>query len=240
MDIDGLVKLSDAETRRAKTQDEMAMTMADIALKLAQVEVVHQQAIRQYLENVAKFLEIQWDQQAHHQLLRMRNIKLREVEKLKAAAAHARKATENVGKLLIGGGGADYIGFGWGGFDYFRLHTPPDASVKIGGIVVSAEAFSASSWAHPTHDVQDELPESRRDMGHLWQWAQHRNYYPRPGKAAWALVAEYVTIISEAAAARAHKLENEIQAAGNAALELEKLDWERLKKSNEASDKPDK
>lgn len=219
LDLDGFVKLSDAGIREAEAH-------ADIVGKMVEAEIKWQQAVHAALENLAKLLDIQWDAQAHKQLIRMRNVKLRNAKLAKTEAEHLSQAVMWVNKLMSGDVSLTAVTSGWMSFGFIR------SRVALGGAIlpVPDDKFVYDrelSWAHPDGGGSTVAPG--RDPGAVLRWARINNFYPIAGGPAWLWLTGYLAKLSAVAAAEAEKIDKRVEVAENAALELERRDWDRLK-----------
>jgi hypothetical protein len=232
MDLDGFIKLGDSEIRAAHARADVASKMADVATKIAQLGLIREETIKKRLENIAKALDIKWDTQAHDHLLKIRNAALADAKRLEDEAQKAREFTDRMSRLLAGDGSWTAIRDAWLAFEYFRGRAPTTAAIKMGKVKVKPSAYKADSWRHPEDKSIADVPASERDLGRLWRWARTHTLYPKSDSAAWDALAEYFQIMSEAATARAAAIMTEADTAQNEAIELAKLDWERLKQPN--------
>jgi hypothetical protein len=232
MALDDLIKMGDAEIRAAQAQADVANKMADVATKVTQLGVIREEIIKKRLENIAKAFDIQWDRQAHDHLLRIRNQALQKARRHEMESQNARRHADRLGRLLAGDGSWTGIRDAWIAFEFFRGRAPASAAIKMGSVPVEPEAYSAASWRHPEDKQFDDVSESDRDLGRLWHWARTQTLYPRTGSAAWTALAAYLDAMAEAAAARVAELRAETEQLQNDALELAKIDWERLKDEN--------
>jgi hypothetical protein len=238
VDLDGFIKLNDAQradaTAGADITGKLASadsTLADIPQKLAQADLTEQQAINQLLKNFKLSQEIQWDADAHRQLLRERNKKLQEAERIAKERPKLNSALLHVGALIRGAASIESIGYGWMAFAYLRDHAPVTATIKAAETPPADSAFDKSSWGHPLHDVPD-LPQDRNG-GALLDWAAKHSCYPKWGSMAFAFVAGFLQSLSDAAAVEAAEIQTRLDAAQKAASELETRDWDRLKNVTE-------
>lgn len=227
-DLDGFIALNDAQIRSNESQASIADKLAGIPQKLAQADLTEQQAIHQHLENVAKWLDIQWDAQAHEHLLTMRNVALQNARETRRETDKLRHSIGHVTALMAGGGDWTAIRDGWVALAYVRQRLPLEVSLKAVQVPTDESAYSRDSWKHPTHDVPPIMPASR-DPGSLLDWARQNTCYPKWGSAAAALVGNYLQALAAAATAEAAALQDQQESAENSAIELCKLDWERLK-----------
>lgn len=232
MTIDGFIKLSDAETRAATARANIANTMADVATKIAQIGLIKEETIKKRLENIAKALDIKWDKQAHDHLLKTRNMALQEARKLEEEADKTKRFTERLSRLLAGDGTWTNIRDAWVAFEFFRGRVPAAAAIKMGSIVVESQAYQATSWKHPEKKPVSDVPQEDQDLGGMLGWARKNTLYPKTGSAAWQALAAYLEAMSEAATERASQIRTEADEAEKEALELSKLDWDRLKEKN--------
>lgn len=229
MDLHGLIKLAEAELHAAHRRVIVAGKLADVAPKVAQLDLSRQETIKQRLANVAKALDIKWDVQAHDRLLKIRDRAMEDAERLKDEAENVREFTDRLGRLLSGDGNWTAIRDAWMAFEFFRGRVPTAAAVKLGRVRVESPAYSADSWRHPENNRIDDVPASERDLEGLWRWARRRTLYPKSHSAAWNALAACLEAMCENAAARADKMGIESDEAEMEAIEFEKLDWERLK-----------
>lgn len=230
MDLDGFVKLVDAQRNVATTQASVANTMADVATKVANLSVIAEQAIKARLDNIAKYLSIQWDVQAHKHLLKTRNQALRNAKKLETEAKRTSKNAASIGRLLTGAGSATSTRDAWIAFEFFRNRVPVGAAIALGKVKAKAAAYKAASWGHATKTPAVDVPKEQRSISSLWQWAEQNVYYPKSGSAAWDALADYLQVMDTAAATQAAALRDAATAAEKDARELAKLDWDRLTK----------
>ncbi len=227
MDLDGFIKLNDAQLRWANGKVDGAGKMADVAMKYAQIALVKEQVLRARLENIAKALDIQWDSQAHAHLLKIRNLSLQRAKRVRDEADQVAAMTSRLGRLLSGGGSWISIRDGWIAFIFFRARLPVGAAIKAGQIVVTADTYEVASWIHPDHEIK-QLPPAH-DPGSLWAWAAAGTYLPRIATPAWDALAGTLQAWSEAAEAEAAALSAKADQLAKDALELSKIDWDRLK-----------
>jgi hypothetical protein len=232
LELDGFIKLNDAQLRASQVRADVAGKMADVATKVAQLGVIREEIIKKRLENIAKALDIKWDTQAHAHLLRMRNQSLQEARRIDREAEKVRSFSDRLGRLLAGDGSWTALRDAWLAFEFFRGRVPTSAAVKMGSVPVEPAAYTAASWRHPERKQIGDVPADERDLGGLWGWARRQTLYPRTGSPAWNALAAYLGVMSEAAAAQADKLQGEADAAEKDAIELATLDWDRLKDKN--------
>jgi hypothetical protein len=231
MDLDGFIKLGDAETRAATARADIAGKMADVATKIAQLGLIREETIKKRLENIAKAFDIQWDKQAHDHLLKIRNLALQDARRLEDEADKTKRFTDRLSRLLAGDGSWTAIRDAWLAFEFFRGRVPASAAIQMGSVPVESDAYASDSWRHPEKKQFEGLPEDERDVGGLWKWARTHTLYPRTGTAAWQALAAYLEVMSEAATTRAEQIRKEADEAETDAIELAKLDWERLKET---------
>lgn len=226
MDLDGFIKLSDANIRES-------MAPADILGKLASAELTWQQAQHQSLVNLAKQLDIEWNEQAHKQLRRMINLKLQAARLQRTDAEHFKDSTAAVNRLMSGDVSLTAATSGWIGFGYLR------SKIALGAAMLPVPddkfVYDRISWDHPG-GWRSSSGEPGRDPGSVLRWARINNLYPVAGGPAWLWLGGYLAKLGEAAAAEAAKIDARVQATENAALELERRDWDRL---NAKPDKPE-
>ncbi len=229
MDLDGFIKLAEAEAHAAAARADIAGKMADVATKAAQLGLIHEAEITKRLENIAQAFDIKWDRQAHDRFLQIRNLALQEAKRLEDEAHRTRRFIDRLSRLLAGDGNWTAIRDAWIAFEYFRGQLPASAAIKMGSVEVDPAAYSADSWRHPEDKPIDDVPARERDLGKLWGWARKRTLYPKSHSAAWRALAAYLKVMNEAAAARSDKIRTAVDATDNEAIELAKLDWERLR-----------
>jgi hypothetical protein len=228
MNLASFINLQDAQIRANETQATIADKLADIPGKLAQADLTEAQPVNQHLKNVALFLNIGWDRQAHYQLERAKTIALQMARVLRNRRQLFADRTRDAGWLLAGEGSATAITAGWIGFEFLRPTLPFLAAMKAGTVPLPAEAFDRSAWLHPEHDVP-RLP-GMHDGGTLLGWARTSNLYPVLGGPAWTYIAGILQSLADAAATEAAELDKQTAAAEASALELEKIDWSRVQK----------
>jgi hypothetical protein len=220
MDLDGFLKLDDQQIKEATAQ-------ADIAGKWIQNEILWQQAVKAAEQNLALFLNIRWDADAHGHLVRTRNIALQRVRVLRERSARLESAVRGANRLLAGEGSWDAIRDGWLGFEYLRGVLPFSASAKAAAMVPDPASYEQGSWLHPMHDVPN--PPTHRDPGSLLKWARINTLYPVMGGAAWNYMATFLTALNEGATNLATEIQARTADAEKAALAIEQQDWDRLK-----------
>lgn len=226
MAIDDLIKVNDAEIRAAQAQADIANTMADVATKVARLGEIREDIIKKRLENVAKALDIRWDQQAHDHLLRSRNQALQKARRHQNERNTAQGHFDHLGRLLAGDGMG--ITAAWIAFKYFQERSPASALLKMGRINIDPVAYTARSWRHPDERQFGDVPEDDRDLGQLWKWARTNNLYPRTQSAAWNALGDSLEIMGESAKQRVDELVKETKELEDDARELAKIDWDRL------------
>ncbi|MBW3597263.1 MAG: hypothetical protein KY475_08315, partial [Planctomycetes bacterium] len=91
MEFGDFLRLVEAQRNAAVTKADVAVKLADVANKIANLGLIREQIIAARLENVAKFLDIRWDAEAHADLLKARNRARRESRKLKTEAATVQR-----------------------------------------------------------------------------------------------------------------------------------------------------
>ena len=224
--IDGFVKLNDASLKRSEAQASVANTLADAATKIAKLGLIHEETIKARLENVAKFLDIKWDAQAHKHLMKVRSLAYHRQTVLRNEWRLLRANLLRVGVLLAGGGSWTSMRDGWIAFDFLRSHVKPSVLGKAGIVVPRPGAYRASSWLHPNRQV---VEITAKDPGGLLTWARRQTCYPMIGGDAWTYIAGYLETLEQAASDEAVLMQAEVDEAEKAALELSKIDWERLK-----------
>lgn len=220
MDLDGFLKLNDAQIKTADAQ-------ADNAVKLTQAEINWAQADHQKLENLRLLLNIQWDSEAHHHLLRMRTEALMRARVLRNEADKLRRNLGHVTWLLAGGGDWEQIRDGWLALAYLRDHGGSEATIKAAAVRPDETSYHADAWSHSTHAAEEY--KERHDAGALLQWAQKHTYFPAFDGPAWTWLANTIQALDAAAGEEAKRLEARLVAAQKDARELEDRGWDRLK-----------
>ncbi len=228
-DLDGFIKLNDARLKAATTEADIAGKLADVATKVANLSLIREESTKKRLENVAKALDIQWDAQAHATLQLARNRAMQRERLLQSERSRLQMHIGRLPQLLMGAGSWAAIRDAWISFTYTWKESSIAAVTAAGSIRVSDEAYEASAWRHPIRVAVEPLPAGERFLGALWDWARRHTYYPISGSAAWAALAIVLQSLSDSAAEEATKLETEIEAVHREAIELSKLDWDRLK-----------
>jgi hypothetical protein len=234
MNIDGFIALSDAQIRESESQAGIADKLADIPDKLAHADLTEQQAVKQHLENVAKLLSITWDQQAHQQLLQIRNLALQKARSIENEGKRLAIAIQHVGLLMNGEPSWEGTQSGWIGFDYLRGHLPFGAALRVFPLLPELEAYEPAAWLHSNHPVTS-LQLRSHDPGSLIHAARIANYYPLMGGPAWLWLSGFLQGLADCAAAEAAAIQARLEVAQKSALELEKLDWDRLKPASQAA-----
>jgi hypothetical protein len=226
--LDGFLQLSDQQIKEAQAA-------ADVSLKLSQAEINWQLADHQALQNVALLLNIKWDEQAHKQLLRMRNIKLRRVKELEARMLRISMWIHDTRYIIDGPQHRDQVRDGWIGFNGLRAFTPTQILVRSFREVPidPIGCFDNVNWLHfkKTTGEPETVPQyvGIKDAGTLWYWAARNNYYPVVGNAAWNHLAAFVSNISEGCDAEAARLQTKVEKAQAEAQAFMDKDYERLK-----------
>ncbi len=225
MDLDGIIKLSEAQCREATVGAQIAKTMAE-------TQVIWQEVYKKQLENVALFLYIKWDEQAHDNLLKQRNIALRRERQIREKQEVLEKKIRAINGLITGGTGSlEAIQQGWLGFFYVRNFLEPSTIIKAyRKVKPDADVFITDSWTHPwaaNGALVLGIPQGN-DLTALFQWAARGNYYPKQGWGAWEYLTQFIEALNDAANEEAAELEKKVADAHAAALELSKIDWKRL------------
>jgi hypothetical protein len=228
-DLDGFIKLTDARLKAATAEADTAGKMADVATKVLNLDSIREDIIRKRLENVAQSLDIQWDAQAHATLLRARNLALQRQRQLERERTRLQVHIRRLPRLLMGAGSWTTIRDAWVSFTFVWQDSSIAAVTAAGSVVVSDEAYLAASWRHPNGVAIEPLPAGERFLGALWDWARRHTYYPTSGGAAWAALAIVLQSLSDSADAEATKLDTDMEAVHKEAIDLSKLDWDRLK-----------
>jgi hypothetical protein len=226
VDYDGLIAIGDAQVRAATAQATIADTLAGVPQKLAQAELTRQQAIRQQLENLAKFLDIRWDAQAHQSLIRVSKLALQKAtnarQEAKTFADHVRRLTW----LMSGSADATGVVAGWIAFYYVLTHLPAAVTVQALSHDPAEEAFDVDAWKHPNH--APPVMVSDHDGGTLLDWARKGNCYPRLGSAAWLYLSQVITAMSDGSKTHAAQIVADVEKLEADARALQMLDWKRL------------
>lgn len=228
-DLDGLIKLNDARIKSATSQADIANKMADVAKKIAELGKIREEVIKMRLENIAKALDIKWDKQAHRNLLRVRKQAMQRDRRLTKEKERLEKHCGRLSNLLRGAGSWTVIRNAWISFNYAWGASSIAAVTAAGSIDVSDVAYLETSWKHPKGLPIEPLPAEERFLGALWDWARQRTVFPRTGSAAWTALANVLQSLSDSAQTEAEKMATEIEAVHKEAIELSKLDWDRLK-----------
>lgn len=217
MELDSILKLNDAHIKTATAQADVAGKLIDNKLKLEAV-------LKARLENIAKFLDIRWDSQAHTHLLRTRNLALQKARDLEREREKLRKKLKEVNWLVEGSGSLAGIVAGW--IAYQHLVTNFGGLVKTQAQAPDASAYEPTAWLHLSKEIKDKPPTT--SSFHLISWARQRNYFPHPQGAAWRYIVSQLTAINQAAEEEATELEKRLDVAKKEALALEERDWNRL------------
>jgi hypothetical protein len=226
MDIEGFTKLHDASLRQITTRGEVATLLAAVATKITTLGVIRDEIIKARLDNISKFLDIKWDVQAHKHLVKMRNLLLHHERLAREEWRQMKMHLFRVGTLLAGGGSWTSMRDAWVAFEFLRGHCPPSIIAKAGDVVPRKGAYRAGAWLHPNNRA---VVITAQDPGSLIQWARHNTCYPITGGDAWRYLADYLETLEQACKAEAASIEIRIAAAQEEALELCKVDWDRLK-----------
>jgi hypothetical protein len=226
-DLDGFIKLNDAQIRSNESQAGIVDRLSGIPQKLAQAALVEQQAVHQHLENIAKELDIEWDAQAEASLLRTRNARLRALRLAQDEAVLLKSHVLHVGFLLRGSGTVAGISAGWQGFYYLFAHAPVKAIEAAFTAAAGVSAAELKYWEHPTVPVM--VAPGAPDNGTLLDWARRHNYYPRVGTPAYQMVAGILQSLSDAAGQRAAQLDARLDVLKKDVDAILARDWDRLK-----------
>jgi hypothetical protein len=223
MDVDGIIMLSDASVREAEAQ-------AGIAKTLAEAGVIWQQALHKYFENVALAVNIKWDDQAHTNLLKQRNIGLQREKELRDRASKLGRKLQAMRSLLSGGTGSiEAVQQGWLGFYFMLGNVPASVFTKAHREVKPDEdTFNNDSWRHPFRGAAVVSIPAGKDVNLLFQWAARNNYLPKTGWGSWEYLSKFIETVNAGAMEAAQSIDKKLEAAHAAALELSKLDWKRL------------
>ncbi|MBW3600018.1 MAG: hypothetical protein KY475_22445 [Planctomycetes bacterium] len=136
MEFGDFLKLVESQRNVAATKADIATNMAEVATKIANLGLIREQILKARLENIAKFLDIRWDAEAHADLLKARNRARREARKLEAEAATTERHSQRLGSLLAGHGSWTRVRDAWIAFEYFFARIPIEAAAQIGRIEV--------------------------------------------------------------------------------------------------------
>lgn len=232
MEVDGLVKLMEADRNAALARASIANTMADVATKYANLHLIKEQVIKARLDNIAKYLGISWDIAAHKDLIKTRNQARQKAKQLDQQAKIAGVKVEGLSTVLSGGAPASRIREGWSGFQFFRERVSGFAIAAIGKIKMPKSIYDPKHWYAPAKKQVKAIGEAQQDFGGLVDWARAGNYIPKLPSPPWKVFAEYVEAINEAAGKLAAARKAEAEAAEKDARELAKEDWARLKKAD--------
>jgi hypothetical protein len=242
IDFDGLLSWAQVQSSYADSQVKVANSLADNAVKFsqtdadnagkyAQADLTEQQAIQQSLKNVALYMGMEWDKEAHTNLIRQRNIALQRGRKAEEAYAQlVRKA--HLVSALINGGSWDAVRDGWIAFFYIAKAAPTATLVQIyRGLKMDEDGYSKDSWLHPwvNEGAVVEQYTGVKDVNLLLQWAAKKTYYPKQGFGAWEYLSTLLEKLDQGAAEQTIKLEAKMKEAEAAAELLSKIDWDRLK-----------
>lgn len=224
-DIPG--KYADAGLTRAKSVGEVAAAqsaLADIPNKLATAQMTFQQAVGKYLENVAAYLNIQWDEQAHSHLLKARANALQEARAARQHAEFAKLQAERLPRLLASGGTWTGIRDAWTAYRYTMQRDAVLVAPVLASLTPEGEKWMS---ARTSAVVPCRQPQ---DVGTLLHYAATHTLLPVLGTPAWAMLSTLLTALSDAQREKATVLKAEADLAATSARQLEQLDWSRLSK----------
>jgi hypothetical protein len=227
MDLNGYLALNDAQIKTAEAQ-------AEIAGKLSQAEIQWAQADHQKLENVRLLLNIKWDAEAEHNLLRVRNHALQEARKIEQEGVKLRLATGKVTWLLAGGGDWERIRDAWLAFEYLRGHLDFSTAIKATHPQADPACYDSAAWRHPVNSATVPYIQPH-DPGALLDWARRLTYFPVMDGPAWLWIVGYLNGLDAACAEEAKSIQSRLNAAQKEARELQARDWDRLNQSQKAS-----
>mgnify|MGYP001565877020 CR=1 FL=1 len=220
---DIFVKLHDAQIKESEAQATIAGQMTDVAIKAGEAYERIQAA---HLQNVAKFLDIKWDSQAHASLVRARNVALRKAAQLRSESKIVATKARELGKLLAGGSWTA-VRNAWIAFDYFYGR----CAAKVTFPATPPGAYESSAWLHPDHEIGEALDAAHHDPFNLFRWARTHSYFPKEGTPAFEAMQGRLAALAKAADAMASELTAGLAEAEKAALEIHKIDWDRLKET---------
>ena len=227
----GILQLHDCVLKEAECKARIAGMMAETALKWQEVR-------HKSLQNLALWLDIKWDAQAHDNLIRQKMKAQNLVTKLKEQSEHITRKLEWALKMTRASGlSYDGVRAAWLGFYFITDKTPPKILIAAyAKLEPDPEAFKVNSWAHPYHrDGSIVTPyQGVKDPTSLFAWAARHNYFPVYGEHAYEYYVGLLEHLNEGALQNAVVLEKKIADAEAHAMELSKIDWGRLDK-----DKPD-
>jgi len=237
MTLDEVLKIQDAEIRKAQAQAgladqalgarlKLASAEADIAGQWTDVQLKQQQVIRAHLDNVAKALDIKWDTQAHQHLQQIRNIAFQKARAVAKERDKMELSIQRVNRLLVGSD-RDGIRDAWIAFQYLRERVPAKCLRAAHSVIPDQEAYQPSSWTRGTGGVSVMQPAT--NVNQLLDNARRASHYPTTGSAAWMYLSQYLEAIAEAASAEAVELNAKADLLEKAAIEIAKIDWDRLK-----------
>lgn len=222
MDLDGYIQLNDAQIKTEEAR-------ADIAGKMAEVANKWQQVNHASLQNLRLLLNIEWDEQAEHNLLRTRDQALRQTRLLKDEGDKLRSKLRQLTWLMAGGGDWERIRDGWLAFEYARTHLPFAVAMRAATADPAPAAYDSAAWRHP---INDTLPYTQpHDPGALIDWARRHTYFPVLNGPAWQWLAGYLLALDAAAASEAAVIQSRLDKAQAEARALQERDWGRLSQS---------
>lgn len=223
MDIQGFTALADANVKDMEAQ-------AEVALKLSQANLIGQQANHQALENLALYLKIQWDAQAHHHLLRMRGIALQKLRGVQTEAKQMRMAVLHTKALFAGSPSWAATRDGWLGWAYLWARADVGAIAGVIEHVPAAGVYAPEAWAKAGDaGIAFADMQGLQDLGAVLDLARRQSYYPRLGGPAWVYLAGLMEALAQAAAKNAAEIDARVAEAQTAAEKIYQQDWDRLK-----------
>ncbi len=226
MDLDGAIKLNDAQIKSEEASADIAGKMADVAIKW-------QQANHASLENLRLLLNIEWDADAHRNLIRITQQSLQQVRILKEQGEKLRSKLHELTWLMAGGGDWERVRDGWIAFEFVRTHLPFAVTMRAVTSDPAPAAYDSAAWRHPINEtVTYGQPH---DAGALMDWARRHTYFPVLNGPAWQWLAGYLLALDTAATNEAAVIQARVEAAKKDALALQERDWDRLKQSQSQS-----
>jgi hypothetical protein len=224
-EFDGMIALNDAGVREQESQAKIAQMMAETAL-------IWQKVQHAGLKNLEMFLKIKWDAQAHDNLHRLVLQAQRRADELRKKADKFKEKIQWMNRLLDGGEASqEGIRQGWLAFYFIRNAMPPSALVKAyKAVTVPDEIYEETSWAHPWHrdGAVTHIYVGHKDPTQLFGWAAKNNYYPVFSEPAWDYITTLLVNVDDIAEEMAANLDAKVKEAEAKALEISKIDWNRL------------
>lgn len=219
--MDEFLKALDAEIKAANAQASIAEKVLEMRIKAAHAQ---QDVAKKWLENVAKFLDIKWDAQAHADLKRTIIVARQRARELDEQLDRLRQARGDLNYLLVGEIASErQITAAWAALISLIRYASVDVAGKLAMVQVTDEMKTADGWFDR---VRPEQPGDQGSFVGFLAWARKKNATPK-GDALSAL-RNVLEELRADATSEIERLNAELEEAEAAAKELAKIDWDRL------------